>query len=116
EPLNAYQYAYLYNEALLNTGRQTVYSQADFEAFQNGSSPYIYPDVNWRDVLLKENNPITKYNLGVNGGMKNARYALSLSYLRQEGMFQSSDQFDYNTNLDQNRYLINSTIDVDVTS
>ncbi|WP_231390133.1 SusC/RagA family TonB-linked outer membrane protein [Sphingobacterium pedocola] len=116
EPLNAHQYAYLYNEALLNTGRQAVYSQDDYDAFKTGSSPYIFPDVNWYDAILKENNPITKYNLGVNGGIKNARYALSLSYLRQEGMFQSSDEFDYDTNLDQQRYLINSTIDVDVTS
>src|SRR5690606_15669974 len=33
-----------------------------------------------------------------------------------EGMFQSSDQFNYETNLRQQRYLINSSIDVDVTS
>src|SRR5690606_36581930 len=50
-----------------------------------------------------------------NGGTKTARYALSLSYLNQKGMFQSSDQFDYETNLRQQRYLINSSIDVDVT-
>src|SRR5690606_39980324 len=53
--------------------------------------------------------------LGVNGGTKTARYALSLSYLNQKGMFQSSDQFDYETNLRQQRYLINSSIDVEVT-
>src|SRR5690606_17472802 len=57
----------------------------------------------------------TKYNLGVTGGLKNARYALALSYLNQEGMFQSLDNIDYETNLELNRYLINSTIDVDVT-
>lgn len=115
EPLSAHQYAYLYNEALMNNGRQPVYSQEDFNLFQNGSSPLLYPDVNWYDAVLKDNAPITKYNLGVNGGIKNARYALSLSYLRQEGMFRSSDIFDYATNLDQHRYLINSSIDVDVT-
>lgn len=115
EPLTAYQYAYLYNEALMNSGRQPVYSQEDFDLFRNGSSPLLYPDVNWYDKVLKDNNPITKYNLGVSGGMRNARYALSLSYLHQEGMFQSSDAFDYDTNLDQKRYLINSSVEVDVT-
>jgi len=116
EPLSAYQYAYLYNEALLNSGRTPVYSQAEFDAFKDGSSPLLYPDVNWYDAVLKNNAPITKYNLGVNGGTKNARYALSLSYLNQQGMFQSSDQFNYETNVGQQRYLINSSIDVDVTS
>ncbi|GGH05597.1 SusC/RagA family TonB-linked outer membrane protein [Parapedobacter pyrenivorans] len=116
EPLNAAQYAYLYNEALLNSGRPAVYTQEDFDAFKSGGDPVFYPDVNWYDAVLKNNNPITKYNLGVNGGTKIARYALSLSYMNQDGMFQSSDQFNYETNLRQQRYLINSSIDVDVTS
>lgn len=114
-PLNAYQYAYLYNEALQNIGRTPAYSQEDFESFRTGNSPLINPDVNWYDAVLKDNAPITKYHLGVNGGMKNARYALSLSYLNQEGMFQTAKDFDYNTNLELNRYLINSNIEVDVT-
>lgn len=116
EPLSASQYAYLYNEALLNSGRAPVYTQTDFDAFNSGSSPVFYPDVNWYETILEKNNPITKYDLGVNGGTKNARYALSLSYLNQEGMFKSSDQFGYETNVGQQRYLINSSIDVDVTS
>lgn len=116
KPLHAAQYAYLYNEALLNSGRQPVYGQEDFDAFNNGSSPLLYPNVNWYDAVVGGSNPMSKYNLGVNGGVKNARYALSLSYLRQDGMFKSSDEFDYDTNLAQGRYLINSAIDVDVTS
>src|SRR5690606_33138438 len=115
EPLSAYQYAYLYNEALANAGRLPAYSQEEFELFRNGNSPLLYPDVNWYDAVLRNNSPITKYNLGVNGGIRNARYALSLSYLNQEGMFRESNEFDYATNASQSRYLINSSIDVDVT-
>jgi TonB-linked SusC/RagA family outer membrane protein len=114
-PLSAYQYAYLYNEALQNTDRAAAFSEADFKAYRTGSSSVLYPDVNWYNQILKDNAPITKYNLGVTGGTKNARYALDLSFLNQQGMFQSSDAFDYSTNLEQNRYLINSSIDVDVT-
>src|SRR5690606_37904110 len=77
EPLNAYEYAYLYNEALLNSGRQPVYSSEDFSLYQNGTSPLLYPNINWYDAVLKSGSPITKYNLSVNGGIRNARYALS---------------------------------------
>ncbi|MFZ4262757.1 SusC/RagA family TonB-linked outer membrane protein [Sphingobacterium sp. HJSM2_6] len=115
KPLDAYQYAYLYNEALLNAGRQPVFSQGDFDAYKNGTDPLQFPNVNWYNQTLKNNNPISKYNLSVNGGIKNARYALSLSYLNQLGMFKSSDEFAYETNLQNQRYLINSSIDVDVT-
>lgn len=115
QPLNAYQYAYLYNEALLNADRQPVFSQADFEAYKNGNDPLTFPDVNWYEETLNDKSPMSKYNLSVNGGIKNARYALSLSYLNQFGMFKSSEDFGYNTNLQNQRYLINSSIDVDVT-
>lgn len=115
KPLSAHQYAYLYNEALLNSGRAPAYTEEDFEAFRSGNSPILYPDVNWYDAVLKDDAPVSKYNLGVTGGVKNARYAVALSYMNQEGMFKSSDAFDYETNLELNRYLINSSIDVDIT-
>jgi len=115
QPLDANQYAYLYNEALLNSGRQPVFSQADFEGFKNGTDPLMFPNVNWYKETLRNQSPISKYHLGVNGGIKNARYALSLSYLNQYGMFKNSDEFSYETNLQNQRYLINSSIDVDVT-
>ncbi|WP_432711792.1 SusC/RagA family TonB-linked outer membrane protein [Pedobacter sp.] len=113
KPLSAYQYAYLYNEALQNSGRAPAFSETDFNSFRDGSSPTIYPNVNWYDQVLRDDSPITKYNLGVNGGGKNARYAIALSYMNQQGMFKSTDVT--NTNLELNRYLINSSIDVDVT-
>ncbi len=115
KPLSSYQYAYLYNEALLNSGRSPAYTEADFNAFRNGTDRTIYPDVNWYDQVLKDDAPITKYSLGVTGGTKTARYALDVSYLNQKGMFQSSDAFNYSTNLELSRYVINSNIDVDVT-
>jgi TonB-linked SusC/RagA family outer membrane protein len=113
KPLDAYQYAYLYNEALQNAGRAPAFNEADFNAFRSGSSPTVYPNVNWYDQVLRDDAPITKYNLGANGGGKNARYAIALSYLNQQGMFKTGDETG--TNLELERYLINSSVDVDVT-
>ena len=113
KPLNAYQYAYLYNEALQNVGRAPAFSQTDFEALRSGSSPTVYPNVNWYDQVLRDNSPIRKYNLGVRGGGKNARYSLALGYLNQQGLFKTGAETG--TNLELDRYLINSSIDVDVT-
>lgn len=112
-PLDAYQYAYLYNEALQNVGRAPAFSETDFNAFRSGSSPTVYPNVNWYNQVLRDDAPITKFNLSASGGGKNARYSLALSYLNQQGMFKTGDEIG--TNLELDRYLINSTIDVDVT-
>ena len=50
--LSAYQYAYLLNEALLNDGKSPLYTYDDFEAYRNGTSPYLHPDVNWKDAIM----------------------------------------------------------------
>lgn len=115
KPLNSYQYAYLYNEALLNEGQTPVYSAEDFKAYQDGTSPYFYPDVNWYNTILKDQAPISKYNLSVSGGIPNARYFISLSYLNQQGLFKEARDVSYNTNLDYDRYIVSSDIDIDVT-
>lgn len=115
KPLSSYQYAYLYNEALRNSGKPEAYSASDFYGYRYDSSAWIYPDVNWYDAITRKSAPISKYDLNVNGGIKNATYSMSLSYLNQEGMFRQDPQTDYNTNLSLNRYIINSDIDVNVT-
>jgi hypothetical protein len=42
-PLPAYQYAYLYNEALQNDGKPGVYTAADIEAYRNHTDPAKAP-------------------------------------------------------------------------
>lgn len=113
-PLEAYQYAYLYNEALLNDAKQTAYSFEDFEAFRNGSDPYGHPNVNWFNTILKDNSSISRYDLNVSGGGRFARYSVGLGYLQQDGLFKANNP-DYNTNAQIKRYTINTNIDVDVT-
>lgn len=114
DPIPAYQYAYLLNEALLNDGRNAAYTAADFEAYRNGSDRIGHPDVNWYNTVLRDNPLLTRYNLNVNGGSAVAKYIVSLSYLDQDGFYKTDDKNSYNTNLELKRYLLNSKVEVDV--
>ncbi|RYY30464.1 MAG: SusC/RagA family TonB-linked outer membrane protein, partial [Sphingobacteriaceae bacterium] len=114
-PLPSYQYAYLYNEALQNDGRQPIYTSTDFNAYRNQTDPLRHPDVNWFKTILRNNSPLTTYRLNVSGGTPIARYSISLNYLDQAGMFQTAPSATYNTNNDLNRYMINSNVEVNVT-
>ena len=114
EPLPAYKYAYLYNEALLNDGRPVAYSYDDFDAYKNHTDPYRHPDVNWFNTILKDNSAIQRYDLNVSGGGNAARYSLGLGYLQQDGLFKVNNP-DYNANAQIKRYTINTNIDVNVT-
>lgn len=114
-PLSAYQYAYLLNEALLNDGKSPLYTYDDFEAYRNGTSPYLHPDVNWKDAIMNNSTTSQAYNLNVTGGRRVAQYFVSLGYYSENGLFKTSDANSYNTNFKYNRYLITSKVNINVT-
>ena len=114
-PLSAYQYAYLLNEALLNDGKSPLYTYDDFEAYRNGTSPYLHPDVNWKDAIMNNSTTSQAYNLNVTGGGRVAQYFVSLGYYSENGLFKTSDAKSYNTNFKYNRYLITSKVNINVT-
>lgn len=114
DPLPAYKYAYLLNEALENDGKAPAYTADDFDAYKNGTDPYTHPNVNWYNTILNNNAPITRYNLDVTGGTKTARYMVALGYLNQDGFLKTSSANSYNTNVQQRRYTIDSKIDFNV--
>lgn len=115
KPLDAHKYAWLLNEALSNDGKQPFYSYDDFSNFRDNSSPYLHPNVNWYNELLDDSYISQYYNLNVSGGNRVAQYHVSLGYTGEGGLFKTSPENSYNTNLDYQRYLITSKINVNVT-
>jgi TonB-linked SusC/RagA family outer membrane protein len=114
DQLSAYQWAYLYNEALDNMGKPELYTTADLEAYKNHTDPYGHPDVNWKNLLLKEYSPLTSDRLNVNGGTEVAKYTISMDYLDQGGIFKQAPDVGYNSNLNLSRYTLNSNVGVRV--
>jgi len=115
KPLPAYQYAYLLNEAFMNEGRSPVYSFDNFDGYRSGSNPYLYPDVNWYDQVLKSSSPAQSYNLNATGGSDIVQYSINLEYYKEDGLFTTDPVNQYNTNYSYDRYLITSKINVKVT-
>lgn len=111
--LNAGDYAMLYNEALTNDGKPTVYSQNDINLYQNGSDPQSHPNIDWQNQVLKSRSPYQRYDLAISGGRKVARYFVNLDYLNQDGLFKTADFNTYNTNAGLERYTLSSNIDID---
>lgn len=114
EPVPAYKYAWLYNEGMLNSGRNPIYSEQDFRLYSDGSDPMGHPDVNWYKTVLRDNAPMSRYNLNIGGGGNVARYTMSAGYMNQQGLFKQDPGTPYKTNASIDRYTINTHIDVDV--
>ena len=112
--LGAYDYARLYNEAVINDGGAAFYDEQDLQAYKNGSDPSFHPDVDWYDELVRNAVPVSKYNLNFRGGNKTVRYFSLLNVVRNGGIFNgvenlsgvkgsgSYTQYNFRANVDVN--------------
>ncbi|SFC00121.1 TonB-linked outer membrane protein, SusC/RagA family [Flagellimonas taeanensis] len=55
----------------------------------------LYPNTDWYDEMLK-NSILTEHNLSVRGGGEKGNFAISLGYLKNEGILDKSDYTRYN--------------------
>lgn len=118
KPLDAYQYSLLYNEALTNDGLSVAnngFSNAALEAYRTGSDKFVYPNVNWRDEILRDQAPMARYNLNARGGNEFVKYFVNLEHFRQDGFLRTDSRNNYSTNANARGYFIRSNVDVKIT-
>lgn len=113
-PLNSFDYATLYNEALVNDGNAPIYDAATLAAYQNGTDAFRFPNNNYIDRFLKKSSASQRYVLSADGGSNNVRYFAMLSYFNQNGLFADAKTADFDANQAFNRFNFRSNIDFDV--
>ncbi len=113
--LDAFSYATLYNEALANDGMQPRYDQTALQAYQDGSNPFLYPNVDWQNEIYKKNAGFSRTNIFADGKSKTLRYMLSLDYLNQGGLLKELDSTQSNKNANYKRYIVRSNINLNLT-
>jgi len=104
----------LYNEAQLasNPNLVTPYTPEVIAKYASGADPYLYPNVNWIDLLVKKNTPTKRANLNISGGSPNAKYFVSATYYDEEGIWKGDNLNRYNTNAGLKRYNFRANTDV----
>lgn len=114
---DGYTYASMMNEARLTRNQEPIYQPDELELLRLGLDPDLYPNVDWKDVLLKNGAMTYRASLNMNGGGSNARYFVSLAYLNEEGMYKTDDEIrkDYNTNANSQRWNYRLNTDIDIT-
>ncbi len=105
--MDSYNYAKLLNEGSINAGTTPPFSQADLDAYKNGTDRDAYPNTDWIKATLKDYAPQQQYNVSLNGGTEKTRYFISLGHVNQNGLYSNSNF---------GRYNFRSNIDVDATA
>ena len=113
--LNSYQYATLYNEALQNDGLAAIYSQTDLGHFQSGDDPYMYPNNNFFNQLIKPSSTLIQGDIGLRGGTKILKYFVSMNYMKNGGLYNFTDMNSgYNTQSSLGRYNLRANLDINI--
>ena len=113
EFLGAYDYATLYNEALVNDGKSPFYTPMDLEAYKTGNDPIFHPDVDWYGTILRKAAPITNYNFTASGSNEYFRYFVLLNVLDDRSLYRKAGNVsDFSKNGTYTRYNFRTDIDV----
>ena len=117
EFVDGYTHARMMNEARITRNQEPIYQDDELEILRLGLDPDLYPNVNWKDVLLKDGAMTYRANVNMNGGGSTARYFVSLSYISEEGMYKTDNAVrkDYNTNPGSQRWNYRLNTDIDIT-
>lgn len=109
------KYLELMNEMNADNGQAPFASEAMLLNYANQTDPELYPDVNWWNVIAKDNASQTKANLSINGGTDILRYSLVLGYYTEDGILRRDTKQAWDSSLKVDRYTVRSNVDVNVT-
>ena len=117
-------YMKLYNEAILTRNiandplLTSMYSQEKIENTEAGMFPIIYPANDWKKMLFKDYTMNQRANMSISGGIGSgvtARYYVSGSYNRDNGILKVDKRNNFNNNIAINNYNLRANVNVDVT-
>ena len=115
ELADAYTYASALNEALTNDGKQARYSQNELNAFKNGTSPYLYPNVNWWEEVFRDRGASDIATLSFRGGSTKMRYYTMMNLQNNRGFIKNFDtNADYSTQEKYSKANFRTNLDIDL--
>jgi len=103
-PLNPLPYS---QNKIINT-EQTL-------AHAPGSNEYVYPAVNWMDMLFKKRTNTQRGNLSIQGGGGVARYYVAGSYSNDNGILRTDIRNNNNNNVNFRNYQLRSNVNINLT-
>lgn len=107
-------YMTLQNEAGRTRGLIPTYTEERIAQTRRGINPELYPAVDWFDELFRDFTTSKRVNLNVRGGGDKVRYYVAGSLNIDDGLLKSDSRNPFNNNIEQNRYILRSNINIDL--
>ena len=109
--LGSADYMQYYNEARLNDGLDSVFTQSQINDFRNSTNRYRYPNVDfYSDEYLKSFTDYTNALAEFSGGTENSQYYVNLGYTREGSLVKLNPE----VNKGNNRFNVRGNVDFKV--
>lgn len=116
EFVDAYTYAQAINKARANDGLTAMYNNYELDAFKNGTDPYYYPNVNWKEEAFRNLGSEDRLYLSMKGGNEKLQYYTLMDYTDTRGMLQTDKNVGYTQQLRYSKANIRANFDAQLTS
>jgi TonB-linked SusC/RagA family outer membrane protein len=110
-------YMYQHNEAIKTRDPLAPSRYPDY-VIQNtaaGVNPYVYPMTDWYKTLFKDYTNNHRLNFSATGGGGVAQYYLAGSVINDNGMLNVDKLNNFNNNVDLNRYMLRTNVNINIT-
>ncbi|WP_277089353.1 SusC/RagA family TonB-linked outer membrane protein [Alistipes sp.] len=108
-------YMETFNEARTTRGEKPYYSNEKIMGTKLGLDPYVYPNVDWYDMLFKDCTFNQNFNFNMTGGAKKIDYFLNASVYNENGIMRKPEASKFDTNINVQKYLFQANVSADAT-
>jgi len=108
-------YMQMANEALTTRGYAPKYSEEAIRKTYTQEDPYLYPNVDWMNVIFNETGQNQKLNMNVSGGSEFAQFYVSFGMYDEQGLYKTNDLEQYNSTISYTRYNFATNLKMQVT-
>lgn len=116
ELTDAKTYMELKNEALIASGQRPQFTQAYMDSTLSGTAnPYVYPNIDWMELLFNKYSPNRRLNVSATGGSENTKFYTSVAYYDEKSLIKTDPNVSYDAETKFQRFNFTSNVDMNWT-
>lgn len=107
----------IYNEATLarNSMAELKYSDDRINYTRQRINPYVFPDVDWYDIIFKDFAMNQRANINVQGGGSKVTYYMSIQANHDTGLLDIPKNYSFDNNINRWNYTFQNNISYKIT-
>ncbi|WDF67059.1 TonB-dependent receptor [Sphingobacterium oryzagri] len=110
-------YMRIANEAALTRTPNAIepYSENKILSTIAGEDPFLFPNNDWTDLMIKNYTMNQGFNLNISGGTQRARFYVAGTYNIDNGILKTDPINNFNSNIRLSNYSLRSNVDIRLT-